>query len=77
MLFLDGAYTFRGSRAEFHRARRPQRNDIVRLLHCLSGRIARLLERRGLLVADHDCPGLEFEAGSSLDHLRMAVHLSG
>ena len=71
-LFLDGAYTFRSSRAVFHRARRPQRDDIVRLLHRLSGRIVRLLERRGLLIADPVCPGLDFEADSSLEHLQAA-----
>jgi ribosomal protein S27E len=72
MLFLDGSYTFRGSRAVFHRARRPQLDDIVRLLHSLSGRIVRLLERRGLLIADPESPGLDFEADSSLEHLQAA-----
>jgi hypothetical protein len=72
MLFLDGAYMFRGSRAVFHCARRLQRDDVVRLLHRLSGRIVRLLERRGLLVADSECPALDFEAGSSLDQLQAA-----
>ena len=72
MLFLDGAYSFRGSRAIFHRARRPQREDIVRLLHSLSGRIVRLLERRGLLIADPEHPLLDFEAHSSFAHLQAA-----
>jgi len=73
MLFLDGAYTFKGNRGTFHRARRPQRDDIVRLLHRLSGRIVRLLERRGLLVADPELsPGLDFAADSSLEHLQAA-----
>ncbi len=72
MLFLDGAYTFQGSRAVFHRARRPQRDDVVRLLHRLSGRIARLLERRGLLIKDSECVGLNLEADSSLEHLQAA-----
>ena len=35
----------------------------------------RLLERRGLLIADPECPALDFEAGSSLDQLQAAsVH---
>lgn len=72
MLFLDGAYSFRGSRAIFHRARRSQREDIVRLLHSLSGRIVRLLERRGLLIADPEHPLLDFEASSSFAHLQGA-----
>ena len=41
-------------------------------MHRLSGRIVRLLERRGLLVAGPDCPGLDFEADSSLAHLQAA-----
>lgn len=71
-LFLDGAYTFGGGKADFHRARRPQRDDLVKLLHSLSGRIARLLERRGLLIADEPHPALEIEMGSSLDQLQAA-----
>jgi hypothetical protein len=72
MLFLDGAYTFRGSRSVFHRARLPQQIDIRRLLHRLSGRIVRLLERRGLLIADPAYPCLDFETDSSLEHLQAA-----
>ncbi|MGA0266870.1 MAG: transposase zinc-binding domain-containing protein, partial [Lysobacterales bacterium] len=66
MLFLDGAYTFGGGKADFHRARRPQRDDLVKLLHSLSGRIARLL------IADEPHPALEIEMGSSLDQLQAA-----
>ena len=51
MLFLDGAYTFSGSRASFHRARRPQPDELLQLLDSLSRRIVQLLERRGLLIA--------------------------
>jgi ribosomal protein S27E len=72
MLFLDGAYTFGGGKAVFQRARRPQRDDMVRLLHALSGRIVRLLERRGLLIADEVHPSLDIEMGSSLDQLQVA-----
>lgn len=36
MLFLDGAYTFRGKRANFHRARRPTSEALHRLLDTLS-----------------------------------------
>jgi len=33
------------------------------------------LERRGLLIADPECPTLDFEVGSSLDQLQAAsVH---
>jgi ribosomal protein S27E len=70
MLFLDGAYTFGDGKADFHCARRPQRDELVTLLHALSGRIVRLLERRGLLTADKAHPSLDIEVGSSLDQLQ-------
>ena len=67
MLFLDGAYTFRERGADSHRARRPSNAQLDQLLETLSRRIVRLLERRGLLIADPECcPALDFEAGSSL-----------
>ena len=42
------------------------------LLDTLSRRVVRLLERRGLLIADPECPTLDFEVGSSLDQLQAA-----
>lgn len=72
MLFLDGAYTFTGGSATFHRARRPTRDELVKLLHSLSGRIVWLLERRGLLIADEPHPALEIEMGSGLEQLHAA-----
>jgi hypothetical protein len=35
MLFLDGAYTFCGNRAVFHRARRPTGDELNRPLDSL------------------------------------------
>ena len=70
--FLDGAYNFRGGGAAFHRARRPSDAELIQLLEALSRRAVRLLERRGLLIADPECPALDFEAGSSLDQLQAA-----
>jgi hypothetical protein len=72
MLFLDGVYAFSGGKATFHRARGPQRDDLVKLLHSLSGRIVRLLARRGLLIADAEHPSLEIELGAGLDQLQAA-----
>jgi len=65
MLFLDGAYTFSGQRASFHRARRPSNAELAQLLDTLSRRIVRLLERRGVLIADPECPA----------HARSVEHL--
>lgn len=56
MLFLDGAYTFSGTRPAFHRARRPVGEELNDLLDTLSRRIVRVLERRGLLIADRSTP---------------------
>jgi hypothetical protein len=72
MLFLDGAYTFSGRGPSFHRARRPTDTELAQLLDTLSRRIVRVLERRGLLIADPEHPHLDFEPGSSLDHLQAA-----
>ena len=52
-----------------------QRDGLVKLLHRLSGRIVKLLERRGLILADEAHPSLDMEAGSSLDQLQ-AVPIS-
>ena len=72
MLFLDGAYAFRGKRAVFHRTRRPTGDELTRLLDSLSHRIVRALERRGLLIADPEYPSLDWVPDSSLDHLQAA-----
>ena len=72
MLFLDGAYACRGKRAGFHRARRPTGDELTRLLDRLSRRMVRVLERRGLLIADPEQPSLDWVPDSSLDHLQAA-----
>jgi hypothetical protein len=68
MLFLDGAYRFANNQAAFHRARRPTCEELDSLLVTLSRRIVRVLERRGLLIADPEHCCLDLEPGSSLDH---------
>lgn len=72
MLFVDGAYRFGSRKVRFHRARRATNDDLARLLDALARRIARLLERRGLLIADPVDPYLEFEVGSNLNQLQAA-----
>jgi len=72
MLFLDGAYTFSGNQPTFHRARRPVGAELNDLLDTLSRRIVRVLERRGLLIADLEHPYLDLEPDSSLNHLQAA-----
>lgn len=72
MLLLGGAYAFGDKRSTFHRAHRPSDEELHRLLDTLSRRIVRVLERRGLLIADSHHPQLDFEPGSNLDHLHAA-----
>lgn len=79
MLFLDGVYSFDRARPKFHRAPRPPRAELVRLLHTISTRVARLLERQGLLVRDAESEYLDFEPeafeqliGASI-HYRIAI----
>ncbi len=69
MLCLDGAYSFDRERPRFHRAPRPTPAALVRLLHTISTRVARLLERQGLLVRDAESEHLDFEPGEALDQL--------
>ena len=66
MLFLDGVYRFTSGKASFYRAHRSTRDELAKLLDALSRRIVRLLERRGLLIADPEYPRLDLEAGFSL-----------
>jgi len=72
MLFLDGVYRLGGNAACFHRARRATHDQLVQLWDRLSRRIVRVLERRGLLVADAVDPFLELNPGSSLDQIQAA-----
>ena len=79
MLFLDGVYSFDHARPKFHRAPRPTPAELVRLLHTISTRVARLLERQGLLVRDAESEYLDFEPeafeqliGASI-HYRIAI----
>ena len=54
MLLLDGVYidSPHGSRARFRWVKAPTSEDLTRLTHTIAHRIARYLERQGLLVRD-------------------------
>ena len=69
MLFLEGVYSFGRARPKFHRAPRPAPHELEKLLHRTSQRVARLLERGGLLVRDPDHDFLDFEPCEAFDHL--------
>ncbi len=54
LLFLDDDYidSPHGSRARFRRVKSPTSDELTRLTHTIAQRIARYLERQGLLVRD-------------------------
>ncbi len=53
MLFLDGAYAEDGyGKQRFHRVKAPIHDELNTLVHTLSHRIARCLEKRGVLERD-------------------------
>ena len=72
MLFLDGVYCATEAGPSFWRAKAPTPAELDLLVHTLSDRIARHLERRGLLVRDHENDFLTCDASdaSTLDDLR-------
>ena len=54
MLFLDGVYidSRHGSRVRFRWVKAPTRDELTHLTHTIAHRVARYLERQGLLVRD-------------------------
>jgi hypothetical protein len=69
MLFLDGVYTFEDQRPRLRRAPSPTNAELTKLLHTISHRLARLLERLGLLVRDREDPYLDLQPTDAFDQL--------
>ena len=64
MLFLDGVYTEdEHGKQRFHRVKAPTHDELNTLVHTLSHRIARCLEKRGLLERDTENTWLTLEEG--------------
>ena len=60
MLFLDGVY-IDAPKTKFKRVMAPSHEELVQLVHTVSHRIARFLERRGLLVRDAENAYLDLQ----------------
>ena len=62
--FLDGVYADRthGSRTRFRRVRAPTSDELSQLTHIIAQRIARYLQRQGLLERDVESYYLTAEA---------------
>jgi hypothetical protein len=55
MLFLDGVYTTTPwGKSRFHRTNAPDRQELTELVHRISHRVARFLEREGILERDEE-----------------------
>ena len=54
MLFLDGVYVdgVNGSAARFRWVKAPRSDELTQLVHTIARRVARFLERQGLLERD-------------------------
>ena len=63
MLCLDGAYARVNGQAQFQRVPPPTKAELEALLAQITSRIARHLERRGLLVRDTESSHLSREPG--------------
>ena len=75
MLFVDGVYTFDDERPRFHRGCAPTQPELQRLLHTIAIRVARAVERQGLLLRDDPTPSLDLESADGFDQLLAAsVH---
>ena len=61
MLYVDGVYTFDDVRPRLHRGCAPAQTELQRLLHTIAIRVARALEKQGLLLRDDDTPSLDLE----------------
>ncbi len=76
MLFLDGVYIDNphGSRARFRWVKAPTSDDLTQLTHTIAQRVARYLERQGLLVRDAGnsyltAEGVDADPESPMNHL--------
>ena len=75
MLFVDGVYTFDDERPRLHRGCTPAQAELQRLLHTIAIRVARALERQGLLLRDDPSSVLDIESADDFDALlAAAVH---
>jgi hypothetical protein len=77
MLFLDGVYIDnQHESSRFRWVKAPSRDELTQLTHTIAHRVARYLERQGLLVRDGENSYLTAE-GVDADHETPMNHLLG
>ncbi|MFT6916770.1 MAG: hypothetical protein ACJAWL_003113 [Motiliproteus sp.] len=77
MLFLDGVYAGNShGKMHFHRVKAPTIEELKILAHTLSHRVARFLERKGLLERDAESSYLALEPNDEDAMLQLEGHLT-
>ncbi len=70
ILFLDGAYVYRDNRPpQFQRVTAPDKSELEDLVHLISQRAGRCLERLGLLEQNAESAWLELQPADDTDTL--------
>ena len=68
ILFLDGVYVYRDDRPpRFQRVEAPDKGELEELVHLISQRVGRCLERQGLLVQDTESAWLDLDPAEDTD----------
>jgi hypothetical protein len=68
ILFLDGVYVYRDSRApHFQRVKAPDKSELQDLVQLISQRVGRSLERQGLLEQDAESAWLDLDPAEDTD----------
>ena len=68
ILFLDGVYVYRDDRPpRFQRVKAPDKGELEELVHLISQRVGRCLERQGLLVQDTESAWLDLDPAEDTD----------
>ena len=76
MLFLDGIYTKnKQGKTSFQHIRAPVQEELAILVHTISHRVARYLERQGVLERDEENSYLQLE-GMDEDPMQQLIGCS-
>ncbi len=76
MLFLDGVYTRnRHGKTRFQRTIAPNQQELAKLIHTISHRVARFLERQGILERDEENSYLQLD-GIDEDPMQQLIGCS-
>ena len=76
MLFLDGVYTNdKQGKTRFQRTMAPNQQELTILIHTISQRVIRFLERQGVLERDEDNSYLQLE-GQDEDSTQQLIGCS-